>query len=56
MGLPNLLQNAIHQLEENYGVSVPVTRYLGLFEPDSFMSVLWRLLIYLGRTRILSTN
>lgn len=56
MGLPNLLQNAIHQLEENHGVSVPVTRYPGLFDNDSFMSVLWRPLMYLGRRPILSTN
>jgi hypothetical protein len=55
MGLPNLLENAIRQLEAKHGVTVQVSGFVGLLEKCSHQSGLWKPMMYLGRRRVEDT-
>jgi hypothetical protein len=51
MSLNALLQNSVLQLEETFGVSIPVTAITGLFGLDEATS-LWRPVSYLDPERV----
>lgn len=56
MCLPSLLEDAVRQLENNHGVSIPVIRSTGILGNNLNESLLWRPMKYLGRQRIFGAD
>jgi hypothetical protein len=52
MGLPSLLDDAIHQLESKHNISIRITCLAGFFGHKSIGSALWRPLVYISGRRI----